>query len=257
MIIDANAYCGRWPFRRLSHPGAAGLKALMDRTGTDLAIVSPIAGAFYRDALTAVEEMVEDDGWDATRMKPVATVDPTYPGWDADLDAMVSRLGCVAVRVFPNYDSYRLYDEPAVALVGKAQTMGLPLIITMRMQDERSHHERMQVEAVSVEDVRFLLRTMPHGRYVLSNVTWGEVSSLRVELGMADDAVWEMSYKPPPYYIERAAQDLGVEHILYGSGAPLQYPESALTVVQQAHIDKCSRSTIFNGNAKRVFGLRE
>jgi uncharacterized protein len=255
VIIDANAYCGRWPFRRLSHCGAAGLKALMQRTGTDRAIVSPMAGAFYRDCLTAVEEMVEDEGWDAATMCPVAVVDPTFPGWEADLKTMVARMGCVAVRLFPNYHCYTLHDDCAVDVVSLAQALELPVIVTVRMQDERSHHRRMLVEAVPVEDVRFLLRVMPHGRYMLSNVTWSEVSSLREEIGMADDAVWEMSYKPPPDYVERAVHDFGAERVLYGSAAPLQYPEAALGVVKQAHIDESTTTAILSTNAARFFGL--
>ncbi|MHB0878902.1 MAG: amidohydrolase family protein [Anaerolineae bacterium] len=255
MIVDANAYVGRWPFRRLGLSGAAGLKTLLQRTATDVALASPIAGAFYRDCLTAVEEMLEDDGWDAALMRPVAVVDPTYPGWEADLDTMVARLGCVAVRVLPNYHSYTLHDDCALALAGRVQELRLPLIITMRMQDERSHHRRMSVPAVTADEVRFLLRVMPHGRYVLSNVTWSEVSGLRPEMEMADDAVWEMSYKPPPYYVEKAVHDFGAERVLYGSGAPLQYPEAALTVVQQAQIGDAERAAILAGNAARVFGL--
>ena len=255
MIIDANAYVGRWPFRRLSHPGASGLKALLRRTGTSVALASPIAGAFYRDCLTAVEEMVEDDAWDPSLLRPVAVVNPTFPGWEVDLSTMVKRLGCVAVRVLPNYHDYTLHDDRALALVERVQALGLPLVVSMRMQDERSHHLRMLVEAVPVDDVRFLLRVMPHGRYVLSNVSWHEVSALRSEMDLADDAVWEMSYKPPPYYLEQAVRDFGAERVLYGSGAPLQYPEAALTVVQQAQIGEAERAAILAGNAARVFSF--
>lgn len=255
MIIDANAYCGHWPFRRLSHAGAAGLSALMQRTGTDQALVSPIAAAFYRDCLSAMEEMLDDPGWDGGRMSPLASVNPAFPGWRADLRTMVEQLGCRALRLLSNYHGYSLFDDQAQQLVTQAMEWNLPVIITIRMQDERSHHWHMLVNPVSLDEVRFLLRQHPEGRYMLSNITWAEVRALRPELELVADWGWEMSYKPPPFYIEQAVGEFGAEHVLYGSAAPLQYPESLLLVVQQAGISEDDRQLVLSGNAQRLFGL--
>lgn len=255
MIIDSNTYVGRWPFRRLSYAGARGLMSLMQRTSTDVALAAPLAGAFYRDCLSAVEEMLEDDGWDDERFRPVAVIDPTFPGWEADLDTMLNRLGCVAVRVLPNYHGYSLHEDCALQLAKRVHDRGVPLVITVRMQDERSHHRRMLVEAVPVDGIRFLMRALPTARLLLSNITWHEVLSLRAEFDVATQAGWEMSYKPPPGYLERAVSDIGSGRVLYGSGAPLQYPEAALAVVHQAKISDDDRSAILGGNAARFFGL--
>ena len=46
MIIVANTWIGHWPFRRLRLADAAGLGRLLDRTGTGLALVSPLSGPF-------------------------------------------------------------------------------------------------------------------------------------------------------------------------------------------------------------------
>ena len=255
MIVDANAYAGRWPFRRLTYAGTAGLKALMQRTGTDMALVTPIAAAFYRDCLSAMEEMLEDEGWDEMSMHPVAVVNPVFPGWEQDLDTMVREMGCLAVRLLPNYHGYQLYRDEALALVARAHEHGLPAIITLRMQDERSHHWHMSVNAVSTDEVRFLLRQMPHVKFMLSNVSWHEVMALRPELELARECVWEMSYKPPAFYLENAVKEFGAARILYGSGAILQYPEAALLPVQQAAISDADKAMILAGNAKRVFGI--
>jgi len=228
---------------------------LLERTGTDVSLVSPIAGAFYRDCLSAMEEMLEDGGCDQERLRPVAVVNPAFPGWEADLDAMVRRMGCLAVRLISNYHGYRLYDDAALQVVGKAQGYGLPVIVTMRMQDERSHHWHMLVNPVTVDEVRFLMRQLPRGKYVLSNVWYSEVCSLRSELDLVQEGVWEMSYKPPAFFVERAVEEFGAERMLYGSGAPLQYPESLLLPVQEAAVSDGAKDLILAGNARRVFGL--
>ena len=181
MIVDANTYFGRWPFRRLFFAGGAGLSALCRRIGVSTALVTPLAAAFYRDCLSAVEEMLEDPGWDGSLMRAIGSVNPTFPGWEQDLETM-ARLGCVGIRLLPNYHGYKLFDDAALALVRRVHEHGLPVILTIRMQDERSHHPLMPVPAVPVEDVRFLLREQPVGTYLLSNISWHEVQALRSEI---------------------------------------------------------------------------
>jgi uncharacterized protein len=258
VIVDCNAYCGRWPFRRLGFPGAAGLAKLMGRTATDVALVSPLAGAFYRDCLSAVQEMLDDPGWDAQTMLPVAVVNPAFPGWRRDLETMAGSLGCVALRLLPNYHGYSLYEEGAdsgLAVVEKAQGLGLPVILTMRMQDERSHHWHMLVDAVPVDEVRFLMRLLPRGKYVLSNVWFREARALQPELELVDDGAWEVSYKPPDHFVEDAVRECGPERLLYGSAAPLQYPECTLAVVRGADVSDEAKELMLAGNARRLFGV--
>lgn len=257
-MIDCNAYVGRWPFRRLKFAGAAGLAALMQRTGTELALASPYAGVFYRDCLSAMEEMLADGAWDSRRMLPVAVVNPAFPGWRSDLEVMAGPMGCRALRLVPNYHGYNLYDEgedSALALVERAQALGLTVIITMRMHDERSHHWHMLVNSVPVDQVSFLMRQLPHGKYVLSNVWFREVRSLKGELLMVDDSAWEVSYKPPVRLIEDAVAEFGPERLLYGSAAPMQYPECTMAVVRGADISDEAKALIFSDNARRIFGL--
>ena len=258
MIIDSNAFTGHWPFRRLTFVGASGLASLMRRTGTELALVSPLAGAFYRDCLGALDEMLEDPGWDPQTMRPVAMVNPAFPGWQKDLEVMARDRGCIALRLLPNYHGYSLYDEGengGLAVVGRAQELGLPVIVTFRMQDERSHHWHMLVESVAVDQVRFLMRQLPHGTYVLSNVWFHEVRALKLEMEMVNDSAWEISYKPPDRLVEDAVNEFGSKRLLYGSAAPLQYPECTISVIQGAEVSEEVKSLIFGGNARRIFEL--
>jgi len=108
---------------------------------------------------------------------------------------------------------------------------------------------------VPMEEVRYLMRMVPEGRYLLSQVTFPEASSLLSEMDLVADAGWEMSYKPPAFMVERVVSELGGERLLYGSGAVLQYPESLLLPVQQAPIDDAARQAILGGNARRLFEL--
>ena len=257
MIVDANTWIGHWPFRRIRLADAAGLGQLMARTGTDVALVSPLSGPFYLDPLTGVEEMLEDEGWDGARMRPLAVVNPHFPGWREDLRTMATDMGCVALRLIPNYHDYSLYSDEAVQAAQAATDLGLPVVVTVRMHDERSHHRRIYMPPVPVEDIRFLMRMVPQGRYLLSQVTFWEAAGLLSEMDLVADAGWEMSYKPPAFVVERVVREHGAEHLLYGSGAVLQYPESLMLPVKEAPISTADRAAILGGNACRLFGLGE
>jgi hypothetical protein len=112
-----NSYIGNWPFRRLPYRTAEDIRKLMDRTETQAALVTPMAAIFYKDCLSAVQELRDDlDRHPTAPLWPVAVVNPAFPGWQVDLAIMIDQFGCVAVRLFPNYHNYRLTDPQAAAL---------------------------------------------------------------------------------------------------------------------------------------------
>lgn len=252
--FDLNVYLGYWPFRRLRVAGAAGVRHLMARTGVDQALAIPLQAVFYKDCLDGVTEMIEDIGPERHDLLPLAIVNPAFPGWEADLDRMIGELGCVGCGVLPNYHGYAVYDACACALFTRLVRLGLPALIFVRLWDERSHHVRMQVFPVSIDDVSYVLKTFPDLRVAVCNaILPSEGVALAAVLADRAPVLLTTAYKS--LQLAQCVAQIGASHIAYASGAPLYYPESALFQVLDAEIDVQSRSAVLGGNARAFLGL--
>jgi predicted TIM-barrel fold metal-dependent hydrolase len=257
MIFDMTVLVGRWPFRRLSYAGAAGARQLMSRTGTCAGLAVPLQGAFYVNPMEAVAEMVED--LRATKagltLHPCAVVNPSFPGWERDLSRAVTDLGCVACALFPTYHGYQVYDSAADGLFSQLTAMGLPTMLFIRLQDERSHHWRMQVPAVPIQDCVYLCKTYPDLPLAIANCNLPvEAPALAAAIhGRSASTLVTTSYKS--LHLARMVELLGVSRLAYASALPLFYPESALLQVRNAPLESTEKTAILAENGRAFLGL--
>ena len=256
MHFDLNVYLGRWPFRRLRHAGAEGVRQLMARTRTGQALAIPLQAVFYKDCLDGVCEMVEDIGPGSADLLPLGVVNPNFPGWERDLRHMVEALGCVGCGVVPNYHGYRVYDPCAEALFRTMGEMGLPALVFVRLWDERSHHWRMQVPPLTVEDISYVLKTYPEVRVAVCNANL-PVESAALAPILSDRAQTLLTTAYKSLKLAEMVDRVGAEQIAYASGMPFYYPESALLQVLDAEIDEQARTLILAQNARAFLGLEE
>ena len=103
--------------------------------------------------IASADVMYDNFGPGAVDLLPLAMVNPSFPGWERDLRQAVEELGCVGCGIVPNYHGYTVYDPCANALLRTLGEMGLPALVFVRLWDERSHHWRMQVPPLAVEDL--------------------------------------------------------------------------------------------------------
>ena len=253
MIVDVSAFVGRWPFRRLRHAGVQGIRALMDRTGTQIALTTPLHAVFYRDCLEAVVEMCEEVR-PCAGLHPVAVVNPAFPGWERDLGVMVEDFGCVALRLFPSYHQYRLHHDSALALLEEGHRRGLPLLLNVRLEHEPWQHPLMPVPPVPLDEVSLLLRSQREGSIILCGLNPVEVRALARDIIERPQTYVDFSWRPAGFYLASLIELLGVQHLIYGSAMPLQYPESALLQVHQARIGDEAKQRVLSGNAADVWG---
>ena len=255
-IIDVNCFHGHWPFRRIPYRTVHDLRGLMTRAGTRGALLTPMAGVFYKDCLSAVREML-DELEDAAyaNMWPVAVVNPAFPGWREDLATTVDEWGCVALRMFPNYHGYRLSDSPSAEMLEAVQERGLPLMISMRVEDERLQHRLARVPPVGPGDIMWVLRSFPEIKLILCEPKPAEIDELRQPVLTHTHACLVTPSRMPQFYLEELVRQVGSQRIMYGTGMPLAYPEGVLQPAQDARLDEEARAAILFGNAVRVFGV--
>jgi uncharacterized protein len=254
MHFDLNVYLGHWPFRRLRYGGAKGVRQLMSRTGVGQAVAIPLQAVFYKDCLDGVVEMIEDIGQDQTDLLPLGIVNPNFPGWERDLSVMVEELGCVGCGMFPPYHGYQVYDPCAEALFRTLIDMNLPALLFVRLWDERSHHWRMQVPSLPVEDISYVLKTFPGMRTAVCNANLpAEGAALIPALADRAPTLFTTAYKS--LGLSEMVARMGAEHIAYGSGMPFYYPESSLLQVLDADIDALAKAQILGQNARAFLKL--
>ncbi len=256
MILDVNCFVGHWPFRYIPYRTVGDIQQLMARTNTQGALVTPLAGLFYKDCLSAVRELFDELKAGAyPNIWPVAVVNPVFPGWQDDLSIMVDEWGCVGVRLFPSYHGYRLPDSQTAELLKMAQDRRLPLIISTRVEDERLHHWLVRVRPVSPLDITWVLHAFPDIKPVLCNLRPDEIDQLRRNILTHPHASVDTSTRMPQFYLEEVVEQLGSHRVTYGTGMPLKYPECALQQVGDAQLSEDARRKIFCENACKVFGL--
>ena len=228
----------------------------MARTKTERALAIPLQAVFYKDCLEGVCEMVEQIGPDGTDLLPLAMVNPNFPGWERDLRQMVEEMGCVGCGVVPNYHGYRVYDPCAQALFRTLGDIEFPVLVFIRLQDERSHHWRMQVPPLAVDDLNYVLKTYPALRIAVCNANLPSEGAALAPI-LADRAQTLLTTAYKSLKLAQMVERVGVEHIAYGSGMPFYYPESALLQVRDAEIDERARATILARNARAFLSLGE
>ena len=256
-MIDIDCFYGFWPFRRIPFRSIADIEALLSRTQTDGALVTPLAGVFYKDCLSGVREMLDElNNNDNPNLWPVAVVNPAFPGWKDDLPIMLDEWGCIALRLFPNYHGYRLPDNSSTALLEEVQSRQIPLILSVRIEDERLHHNQAKTPAVSLFDIQWLLRAFPDMKVILCGVKPDEIDRLQSDVLIHQNAWVEAPPRSPQFYLEELVEKLGPAHLIYGTGMPLQYPECARQQVLDARLSDAVKSQICLENAQGLFGIQ-
>lgn len=252
MLIDVNTYIGHWPFRQLRHNTAPALVRRLDQRAIDRAVVGSIHGIFYKNTHAANEELARETRRYRDRLLPVATLDPTYPGWQEDLRRCAEDLQLCGVRLFPQYHGYRLTDPAALELVDAAHALGWCVQVPMRVVDRRQRHRFDLAEDLSPQVFEQALQQRPQVRWMFL-----EGLGLRGEQLTAGRYVAEISRMTA--VLQRSIQGLaasaGVEHLAFGTGMPFKDPVPALLKLEVLDLPRRDRERIAWRNAAALLGI--
>ncbi len=246
MIIDCSVGFGRWPFARFVEDTAAKLDRLLEADGIGAALVSSIEAVLY-------EEPAECNGDLALKLRrhprliPVPVANPRVRSAGSILDGP----GLKAVKLIPNYHVYSLKDEPAVALCSQAADRGIPVLVQIRVEDERSHYELLKVPGVPVDDIVALARQLPKLTIVALCPYFAEAVKLAAVPGVFVDISFAENLDPLRQLCEQAP----FEKLLFGSHAPWFYPRAAVAKLETSTIGQREREAIGWRTASRIFGI--
>jgi hypothetical protein len=247
MIIDCNVGFGAWPFSRFAEDTPAKLAALLTASGIDHALVSSVQAVLYEEPAECNAELEKKLARHAALI-PVPVVNPRV----ASVTSIMARTPAPrAFKLIPNYHGYSLWDERVGALCTGAAERGIPVLIQMRVEDERSHYELMKVPGVPVADIIGLARRIPGLTVVALCPYFGEAVALAAAAGVYVD----ISFAEVLDTLRQLCSKAPAEKIVFGSHAPWLYPQAAAAKLTLCTIKDSEREAIGWRTASRIFGI--
>ena len=250
-MIDISVSPGYWPLhlcKQLSlvqvrdELAAEGIEAFFPSAAE--CVLAPDPGPYNR-------RLIEDaDGHPS--IFPLPVINPRLNGWEENLENYLEAKTVKAVKIIPNYHYYCLQSGFLGPLVRHLASRLMPLVIQMRIDDERNHHVRMQVPAVPVNEVVSLHHRFPEHPIVCLNLYWREAIELcRRTRNVYIDSAFAEHYET----FNTLLKVIPAGRIMFGSHSPFLYTRSAVMKLSQAPISTETRRLIASENARALFKI--
>jgi len=247
MIIDVNTSFGRWPFQKFDVNSAQALAKHLKSVGITKALISSIDGILYPDPAVCDAElfrMVKT----TSMLIPVPTINLGLANWRKALETN----GLKAVKIIPNYHNYPLIAPAVAQLMKVLAERKIPLMIQMRVDDERNQYPLMKIPGVNREAVIQLANTCREVSIVCLCAYLGEAVELVQKTGNVHvDISFIETFQTLPALLRRIPPD----RILFGSHTPFFYTDSALMKLKTARLAAGTYKAIASANASRLFDI--
>jgi hypothetical protein len=159
--------------------------------------------------------------------------------------------------VNPNYQGWLLTDPIFDALLDAAEDLGLFVEIAVRMTDERHHHPLVMVPALSLGGLLDACADHPDATIMIANANNAQISGVASDAGgdLPERLYFEMSHVESVGGVKAIADQIGIEHLLFGTHAPYYYPEAAtLKVFDECDFSDEELEALTHGNAEGLVG---
>lgn len=249
-LVDVNVSWGVWPFHGGNAQRLPSLVRHLTALGIRAALVSPVPAI-----------LAPDPQWDNDRLLrlsrgrkeilPCVVIHPLLANWRDSLKASCDA-GARGVKLFPSYHGYSL-DLPAVdELIDRCTRLHIVVALSMRIEDERSHHPLMQVPPPSLDEIVRLARRHPGHRFLILCPYLHEVSRLAEE---TDNTLVELSHIESLDTVRTLLDILPATRVLFGSHTPFLYTKAAMAKIEDCPLSCHALDLIAWKNASRLLGL--
>lgn len=246
MRLDFNGFTGNWPFFKIRNNTVQKVALLHKRHGIEGGFMSALEAIFYQDPYEAELELSRQ--LEGTPYMHAMILNPTLPGWKDDLKRAVEKLHIKAVRIVPGFQGYALKDPVMDEVASALDQYNLPLIITMRMRDERTMFI-IQPENIPVEDLREFLDKNPGIPTLITHIRAAETEKLSDQLVARENLFVDISgFKDGLFVLDHMVKDTAAcGHLVYGSGAPLMEMMATTLQIETGELEDEEKAQIFSG----------
>ena len=258
MIVDVNCSSGVWPFRRYGEQNARDLEKKLAAEGIDLALVSSVEAILAEDPDES-NRMLFDEVRDYSRFCAVPVINPRLRGWKKALEEYRKTEDIKAVKMYPNYHGYPLSEKHigetveryADELAEYLELQKIPLIITIRVVDDRYHPPAVKVPPVSMNKLEEFASRHPGLPILCLNGYINEIKEAVNTTNLSFDIAMAEYHKT----IDEILKTVNVSRLLFGSHTPFQIGRAALMKLAWSDADETAIERISGVNAKELMNL--
>ena len=247
-MIDLNAAVGRWPFAAGWAERADELAAAMAEAGVTQAHVSAVEAVLAPDPLAATLRLC-DSLTGHERLVVAGVVDPTLRTAEADLRRLVSNWPVRLVKVYPGFSGYSAEGDRVAGMVQTAGAEGVLTAVVMRLEDDRNQHRVMRGELVRVDAVTSLAAKVAPLPLLVLNALKGEVAELARR---GENLFFDIAFVESGASLPDLLQNVPAERLVFGSNAPLFYPQAAAAKLAGEEVGEEQRQAIAVGNIEGI-----
>jgi Predicted metal-dependent hydrolase of the TIM-barrel fold len=245
--VDVNCLLGNWPFRKLYKNTFEDLLSVHQKNGFKYGYVSSLNSIFYNDPFEGDQELHEIIK--ETAYKHILTINPLLPAFEQDIRKGLELFDIKGVRIYPCYHNYKLECKEVDDLCSILLHLGLPLVLTMRLEDERMNY-LITPNTPSIEEISCFLEKHPENTVLLINIRYHEVEAIKEIINRRNNLYIDTSgLKDLLFVIEKLLEFLNADRLVYGSLHPLYCLKSTLLLVEKAQIDEAIIKKILETNA--------
>lgn len=231
-FYDVNISLGGYPFRHIPRHTACEVREDLENMGCIGALAVNNGALLYADTRQANLELAEMIADHKDFFYGCATVNPTWPKPEEELDEFVDQYGFKALRLLPMFHKYEIME--AEKLVRHAAKRQIPVLIPQEIVDYRQQTLWEPTDQLPYEAMLELANAVPE-----ATIIW--------LFGGFDDQA------PANVYAEYDRfNPIHHSRMLYGSNMPLRMAAPLAKLIT----DPCSeeeRETVAVGNFRKLF----
>jgi len=255
MILDANAFIGKWPYWPVSISAPVDVIQELESVNVGCAAICSTRSVFVN----------WDDGNDETeaaaaentgRLLPFAclgTNELSHEFHEAayDFDGYAKR-GFRGVRLYPQHHSYHLLFSKFVdVILEDAAARGWPVLLPLRII------MNWGVPSIAPEMIHSIVTRHPKVNWILAGINYLFELQMATSLMLRyENVVLETSCIMGYSAMEKTVQQCGHEQILFGSGAPLQLAAASVAKITHAKISDAAKEALLGKNLDRILGVQ-
>ena len=254
MIVDVNAFIGKWPYWPVRATGAAEVAGELRGWKIDRAAICSTRSVFVHceDGNREVEQAVADHPEQFVGFACLGTRELSHKLADGDYDFdSYQRRGFAGIRLYPQHHSYHpLYCEFVDRILEESEARDWPVLLPLRII------MNWGLPMLDLPVIEALVERHPRNTWILAGINYLHELQLATKLMQQHSSVHlETSCVMGFEGLVKLLQQCGPDQILFGSGAPLQHGGAGIEKILRAKISDSSREAILCGNARRILRL--